>query len=172
VDGDREPDEAEEKIEHQDEEREAEHGLVPPRREIIDRDRHEQHEFGDGPDERTPFDVIVPDAAGKVDFPYGKLRHDVIRRCLLPIRQKTFFRAAENECDPSATVIYLAVSSGERHPSRGRPPSDEKAKEPSVLGPCAFGRPYVDGTTQGQRRADFGEDEGGDEHENHGYKVG
>ena len=88
VDGDREPDEAEEKVEHQDEEREAEHGLVPPRGEVIDRDRHEQHEFGDGPDERTPFDVIVPDAAGKVDLPYGKLRHDVIRRCLLPIRQK------------------------------------------------------------------------------------
>jgi hypothetical protein len=91
VDGDREPDEAEEKIEHQDEEREAEHALVPPRGEVIDRDRHEQHEFGDGPDERTPFDIIVPNAAGKVDLPHGKLRHDVIRRCLLPIRQNTIF---------------------------------------------------------------------------------
>jgi len=71
VDGDREPDEAE--VKHHDEEREAEHGLVPLRREIIDRDRQEQHEFGNTPDERPPFHVIVADATGEVNLPYGKL---------------------------------------------------------------------------------------------------
>jgi len=73
VDGDREPDEAEEKVEHHDEEREAEHGLVPPRWEIIDRDRQAQHEFGDAPDQRPPFHVIVADATREVNLPYGKL---------------------------------------------------------------------------------------------------
>jgi hypothetical protein len=38
VHGDGKPDEAEEKVEHYDEEREAEHGLVPLRREVVDRD--------------------------------------------------------------------------------------------------------------------------------------
>ena len=41
VDGDREPDEAEEKVEHEDEHREAEYALVPFWREVIDRDRHD-----------------------------------------------------------------------------------------------------------------------------------
>ena len=41
VHGNREPDKAEEKVEHDDEEREAEHGLVPLRREVVDRDRQE-----------------------------------------------------------------------------------------------------------------------------------
>jgi len=38
VDGNREPDEAEKKVKHQDEEHEAEHSLVPPRGDVIDRD--------------------------------------------------------------------------------------------------------------------------------------
>jgi hypothetical protein len=73
VNGDGEPDEAEEKVEHDDEEREAKHGLVPLRREIIDRDRQDQHEFGDAPDECAPFHVIVADTTRKVNPPYSKL---------------------------------------------------------------------------------------------------
>jgi len=84
VDGDREPDEAEKKVEHDDEERETEHCLVPPRREVIDPDRYNQHCLGDSPDECPPFDVTVADPARKVNLPYGKLRHDVIRRSLGP----------------------------------------------------------------------------------------
>jgi hypothetical protein len=45
VDGDREPDEAEEKVKHENEHREAEHALVPFWREVIDRDRDYQHQF-------------------------------------------------------------------------------------------------------------------------------
>jgi hypothetical protein len=41
VHGNREPDEAEEKVEHEDKDRKAEHALVPFRREVIDRDRYE-----------------------------------------------------------------------------------------------------------------------------------
>jgi len=123
VDSDREPDEAEEKVEHDDEERETEHCLVPPRREVIDPDRYNQHCLGDSPDERPPFDVIVADPARKVNLPYGKLRHDVIRRS-------------------------LTVSGRECHPSCGRPRGDEKAKEPGVFRPCALGGPYVDGAAQ------------------------
>jgi len=73
VHGDREPDEAEEKVEHEDEDREAEHALVPLWREVVDRDRYEQHQFGDAPDECSPSDVAVPDATGKVNPPYGEL---------------------------------------------------------------------------------------------------
>ena len=67
---------------------------------------------------------------------------------------------------------YLTVAGSERHPSRGRPPGDDKAKKPGVLGPSTFGGPYVDGTAQGQCRANFGEDGGGDEHKYHRYEVG
>ena len=70
---DREPDEAEEKVEHEDEDREAEHAFVPFRREVIDRDGYDQHQFGDTPDECSPFDVFVCDTTGKVDPPYGEL---------------------------------------------------------------------------------------------------
>ena len=73
MDGDREPDEAEEKVEHHDEERKAEHDLVPLRRELIDRDRQEHPEFGDAPDERPPFQVLVADATREVNLPNGKL---------------------------------------------------------------------------------------------------
>ena len=76
--GDRKPDEAEEKVEHDDEEREAEHGLIPLRREVVDSDRQEQHDLGDPPNERAPFDVIVSSATGKVDLPNGELRYDVV----------------------------------------------------------------------------------------------
>jgi hypothetical protein len=82
VDSDREPDEAEEKVEHDNKERETKHCLVPPRREVINRDRYNQHRLGDSPDERPPFDVIVADPTRKVNLPYGKLRDDVIRRPL------------------------------------------------------------------------------------------
>ena len=71
--GNREPDEAEEKVEHEDEDREAEHALVPFRREVVDRDRYDQHHFGDTPDECSPFNVVVSDTTGKVDPPYGEL---------------------------------------------------------------------------------------------------
>jgi hypothetical protein len=73
VDGNREPDEAEEKVEHEDEHREAEHALVPFWREVIDRDRHDQHYFGDTPDECPPFNVVVCNTTRKVDPPYGEL---------------------------------------------------------------------------------------------------
>ena len=67
---------------------------------------------------------------------------------------------------------YLTIAGSERHPSRGRPPGDNKAKEPGVLWPSTFGGPYVDGAAQGQCRANLGEDGGGDEHEDHRYEVG
>jgi hypothetical protein len=73
VHGNREPDEAEEKIEHEDKDREAEHALVPFRREVIDRDRYDQHHFGDTPDECSPSNVVVSGTTGKVDPPYGEL---------------------------------------------------------------------------------------------------
>jgi hypothetical protein len=58
----------EEKVEHDDEEqeRETEHCLVPPQREVIDRDQYNQHGLRDNPDERPPFDVTVADATGKL----------------------------------------------------------------------------------------------------------
>ena len=40
VNGNREPDEAEEKVEHEDEHRETEHALIPFWREVVDCDRH------------------------------------------------------------------------------------------------------------------------------------
>ena len=82
MDGNREPDEAEEKVEQEDEDREAEDALVPFRREVIDRDRYDQHQFGDGPDERSPFDVAISGTTGKVNVPYCELRYNVIRCCL------------------------------------------------------------------------------------------
>jgi hypothetical protein len=69
-------------------------------------------------------------------------------------------------------VPYLTISGGECHPSRGRPPGDEKAKKPRIFWSCAFSGPYVDRAAQRQRRADFGKDGRGDEHENHGYEIG
>ena len=71
--GNREPDEAEEKVEHEDKDREAEHTLVPLWREVIDRDRYDQHQFGDTPDECSPFNVVVSNTTGEVDSPYGEL---------------------------------------------------------------------------------------------------
>jgi hypothetical protein len=71
--GNREPDEAEEKVEHEDKDREAEDALVPIRREVIDRDGYDQHQFGDSPDECSPFDVVVSGTTGKVDLPYSEL---------------------------------------------------------------------------------------------------
>jgi hypothetical protein len=41
VDGNGKPDKTEEKVEHDDEERETEHALVPFRREVVDRDGQE-----------------------------------------------------------------------------------------------------------------------------------
>ena len=73
VHGNREPDEAEEKVEHEDKDREAEDALVPIRREVIDRDGYDQHQFGDSPDECSPFDVVVSGTTRKVDLPYGEL---------------------------------------------------------------------------------------------------
>lgn len=73
MDGNREPDEAEEKVEHDDEHGEAEHALVPFWREVIDRDGHHQHRFGGAPDECPPFYVVVSDTARKVNLPYGEL---------------------------------------------------------------------------------------------------
>ena len=73
VHGNREPDEAEEKVEHEDEDREAEDALVPFRWEVVDRDGHDQHQFGDAPDERPPFDVVISSTTGKVDPPYWEL---------------------------------------------------------------------------------------------------
>ena len=165
VHGDRKPDEAKEKVEHDNEERKAEHSLVPLCREVISRDRHEQHGLGDRPDERAPFDVLVSDATGKVDPPNGELGHDVVR-CGLISRVRTT-REGRGTKWP-----YLTIAGGERHPSRGRPPGDDKAKEPGVLRPSTFGGPYIDGAAQRQRRANFGEDGGGDEHKDHGYEVG
>ena len=74
--------------------------------------------------------------------------------------------------DRETKLPYLTIAGGERHPSRGRPPGDNKAKEPGVFWPSTFGGPYVDGAAQGQGRANFGEDKGGDEHEDHRYEVG
>ena len=71
--GNWEPDEAEEKVEHEDKDREAEHALVPFRWEVIDRDGYDQHHFRDTPDECSPSNVVVSDTTGKVDAPYDKL---------------------------------------------------------------------------------------------------
>ena len=87
--GDRKPDEAEEKVEHQDEEREAEHGLVPLWREVVDRDRQDQQDLRDHPDKGAPLDVVVRNATGKVDLPNGELGNDIVRRGLLLSRQDT-----------------------------------------------------------------------------------
>ena len=91
--GDGKPDKAEEKVEHDDEKREAEHGLVPLWREVVDRNRQDQHDLRDPPDERAPFDVVVSGATGEVDLPNGELGYDVVR-CGLISRVRTGPRMA------------------------------------------------------------------------------
>ena len=49
----------------------AEHRRVPPRREVVDGNGNDQNALGNGPDESTPFDIVVSDPAGEVDLPYG-----------------------------------------------------------------------------------------------------
>ena len=61
----------------------------------------------------------------------------------------------------------LAVACRESHPSGTGPPSNDEAEEPCVFGACAFSRPDVDGAAQREGRADFCQDRGSNEHEDH-----
>ena len=91
--GDGKPDKAEEKVEHYDEKREAEHCLVPLWREVIDHNRRDQHDLRDPPDKRAPFDVVISGTTGEVNLPNGELGYDVVR-CGLISRVRTGPRMA------------------------------------------------------------------------------
>ena len=77
-DTDREPDDAQQEVDHVQQHGNAEYSAVPPGRQVIDGDRAEQNTFGDDPDEGPPFDVVVTHATREVDLPDCKLRYDVI----------------------------------------------------------------------------------------------
>lgn len=79
---DRKPNEAKEKVEHHYEDREAEDKRKGFGRKVVDCNRDDEKGFRDGPDEGAPFNIVVGDSPGKIDFPDGKLGNDVVRRCL------------------------------------------------------------------------------------------
>ena len=66
---------------------------------------------------------------------------------------------------------YLAITRSEGHPSGARPPGDDEAEEPSILWTRALSTPYVNGTAERKRRANFCQDRRRDEHEDHRDNV-
>lgn len=66
---DRQPDQAEEEIEHHEADRKLEHGRIQPRREVVDSDGNDEHPFGDSPDDCSPLYVRVVHAAGELNLP-------------------------------------------------------------------------------------------------------
>ncbi len=73
--------------------------------------------------------------------------------------------------DAKKFPAHLAISSGECHPRRARPPRYDKAKEARIFRSGTFGSPDVDGTTERQSRADFSQNESRDHHEEDRDKV-
>ena len=66
-----------------------------------------------------------------------------------------------------ALETYLAITRREGHPSGARPPGDDEAEEPAVLGTRTFSGPDVDRTAKRESRADLGKHSSSDPHEDH-----
>ena len=78
----RKPDEAEEKVEHHYEDRKAEYKTESLGRKVVDCDRDNEKTFRNCPDESAPFNVVIGNPSWEIDLPDGKLRNNVVRRCL------------------------------------------------------------------------------------------
>lgn len=101
---DRQPNQAQQEIERDDEEREFEHAAVHPGRKVVEGDGAQEDGFRDSPREGPEFDVGNSDASGKIGFEDDHQREQVVGR-------------------------RLTVARGECHPSGAGPPGDDEADD-------------------------------------------
>ena len=72
------PYEAQEKVKHDDKDRKTEDSWVESGWKVVNCHCDDKQAFWNGPNESTPFDIVVRGPSGKVDFPDSKLWNDVV----------------------------------------------------------------------------------------------